>query len=179
MKQYKRIKRDLVKKGHVINYYLDTIEIDNEKQVDFDFIEHKGAAALIPIDQDGKILLVRQYRNAIDRDTLEIPAGGLNVGEDSLSCAIRECEEETGYAALKAHHLIDIYSAVGFCNEKISIYYATNLTPSKQRLDEDEFVTIERYRLEEILTMISKGLIQDAKTVAGILAYQARLYQLN
>lgn len=175
MSQSKRLNRELIHKGSIIDYYQDTIEIDDEKQVLFDFIKHRGASAMIPVDQEGKILMVRQFRNAIDRYTLEIPAGGLNSGEDNLSCAIRECEEETGYKAGEVKHLIDIYTTVAFCNEKISIYYTKGLIPSKQNLDEDEFVTVERFSLEEIVKLILEGAIQDSKTIAGILAYKTLL----
>lgn len=172
MSHYKRIKRELIHKGAIIDYYSDTIEIDNTKQTTFDFINHKGASAMIPVDKDGKILMVRQYRNAIDQYTLEIPAGGLNPGEDNLSCAVRECEEETGYKAGDVYHLIDLYTTVAFSNEKICIYYTTGITPSVQNLDEDEFVTAERYSVEELTRMILEGKIVDAKTIAGILAYK-------
>ena len=130
---------------------------------------------MVPVDQDGKILMVRQYRNAVDSYTLEIPAGGLNQGEDNLTCAIRECEEETGYKAGEVHHLIDVYTTVAFSNEKIGIYYTTGITPTKQNLDEDEFVTIEHHSLEDLTKMILNGEIPDAKTVAAILAYKTKL----
>lgn len=175
MNHYKRLKRDLVKKGSIIDFYHDTIEVDREKQVIFDFIHHKGASAMIPVDQNGKILMVRQYRNAIDCYSLEIPAGGLNPGEDSMTCAIRECEEETGYQAGETHPLIDVFTTVAFSNEKICIFYTKELTKSKQNLDEDEFVSVERHTLEEICQMIFDGTIQDAKTIAGILAYKTKL----
>ncbi len=172
---YKRLKRDLVHEGRIIDFYKDTIEINGAKQTTFDFINHKGASAMVPVDQEGKILMVRQYRNAVDSYTLEIPAGGLNPGEDSLTCAIRECEEETGYRAGEVHHLIDVYTTVAFSNEKICIYYTTGVTPTKQNLDEDEFVTIERHSLEELTGMILNNEIPDAKTVAAILAYKAKM----
>jgi ADP-ribose pyrophosphatase len=175
MSQYKRIQRDLVHTGSIIDYYKDTIEIEGGKQTNFDFINHKGASAMIPVDKDGNILMVRQYRNAIDQYTLEIPAGGLNQGEDNKTCAIRECEEETGYKAGEVYHLIDVFTTVAFSNEKICIYYTTDITPTNQNLDEDEFVTAEPHSIEELTNMILNGEIQDAKTVAGILAYKAKL----
>ncbi len=175
MSQYKRLERNLIHKGSIIDYYADTIEIDGTKLATFDFIDHRGAAAMIPVDKDGKILMVRQYRNAIDQYTLEIPAGGLNQGEDNRNCAIRECEEETGYKAGEVFHLLDLFTTVAFSNEKIGIYYTTGIEPSKQNLDEDEFVTVERHSLEEIIQMILNGKIVDAKTIAGILAYQAKV----
>ncbi len=175
MSPYKRLKRDLVHEGRIIDYYNDTIEINGEKKTIFDFIHHKGASAMIPVDEEGKILMVRQYRNAIDSYTLEIPAGGLNPGEDNRTCAIRECEEETGYKAGEVFHLIDVFTTVAFSNEKICIYYTTDITPSEQNLDEDEFVTIERHSIEDLTKMILAGEIVDAKTVAGILAYKAKV----
>jgi ADP-ribose pyrophosphatase len=175
VQHYKRQKRELANKGNIIDYYRDTIEIDGEKETIFDFIDHKGASAIIPVDQDGNILMVRQYRNAIDKEDLEIPAGGLNPGEDNLTCAMRECEEETGYQPGETHHLIDIYTTVAFSNEKIGIYYTNQLTKTEQHLDEDEFVTIERYSLEELIKKILSGEIQDAKTIAGILAYKTKM----
>ena len=175
MSQYKRLKRDLVHNGRMIDFYSDTIEIEGGKITTFDFINHKGASAMIPVDQDGNILMVRQYRNAVDQYTLEIPAGGLNPGEDNRTCAIRECEEETGYKAGEVFHLLDLYTTVAFSNEKISIYYTSEITPSSQNLDEDEFVTLERHSVEELTKMILNGEIVDAKTIAGILAYQAKV----
>lgn len=172
---YKRLKRELVQKGRIIDFYSDTIEVQGGKQTHFDFIQHHGAAAMIPVDEDGNILMVRQYRNAVDQYTLEIPAGGLNEGEDNETCAIRECEEETGYRAGKVYHLFDLYTTVAFSNEKIGIYYTTDITPSKQHLDEDEFVNVEKHSLEELTEMILAGKIVDAKTIAGILAYKAKI----
>lgn len=175
MDHYKRLKRELTHRGSIIDYYSDTIEINGEKQAVFDFINHKGASAMIPVDRDGNILMVRQYRNAIDSYTLEIPAGGLNPGEDNLTCAIRECEEETGYRAASAVHLIDVHTTVAFSNELIKIYYTKDITPVKQNLDEDEFIDLERHSLNELVTMILSGEITDAKTIAGLLAYKTRM----
>ncbi|NLK75227.1 MAG: NUDIX hydrolase [Clostridiales bacterium] len=175
MEHYKRLKRELVRKGAVIDYYKDTIEINGEKLAYFDFVGHKGAAAMIPVDADGKIILVRQYRNAIDQYTLEIPAGGLNPGEESKICAMRECEEETGYKPGETHHLIDLYTTVAFSNEKISIYYTNELIATNQNLDEDEYVTVERYSIDELTSMIFEGKIVDAKTISGILAYKNKM----
>lgn len=174
---HNRINRELIHKGSIIELYRDTIEIngDKDKVTHFDFIKHKGAAAMIPVAADGKIYMVRQYRNAIDQYTLEIPAGGLNAGEDPKICAIRECEEETGHKAGEVFHLLDLYTTVAFCNEKIGIYYTTGLTPSVQNLDEDEFVTVEKYSIEELTALILTGKITDAKTIAGLMAYKAKI----
>lgn len=171
MERLKRVKRELSHKGRIIDFYSDTILIDEEKQVVFDYIDHKGASAMVAVDGDGSILMVRQYRNAIDRYTLEIPAGGLEPGEDSLACVIRECEEETGYKANNVHHLIDVHTTVAFSNELIKVYYSEDLTLSSQNLDEDEFVDIRRHSIDELISMIYSGKITDAKTIAALLAY--------
>lgn len=171
---YKRVKRDLIHKGRIIDLYSDTIELEGGKLTNFDFILHRGAAAMVPVDNDGRILMVRQYRNAVDQYTLEIPAGGLNAEEDMETCAIRECEEETGYKAGKVFHLFDLYTTVAFSNEKIGIYYTTDITPSRQNLDEDEFLNVERHSVDELIGMILNGKIVDAKTIAAILAYKEK-----
>lgn len=174
MKEYKKIKQDLVYKGNIIEVYKETVELPNEKQVHWDFVKHKGASAVIAIDEDDKIIMVRQYRNAIDRMSLEIPAGGIQIGEDPKVAALRELEEETGYQAKEIEHLMDVLTAVGFTNETLYLYVAKGLIKTEQHLDEDEFVTIERYGLEELIAMIMNGTIQDAKTIAGIFAYREK-----
>lgn len=172
--EYKRLKRTPVHKGHIIDVYTDTMELPSGKTADWDFIMHKGAAAIVPVTEEGKIIMVRQYRNAVEKYTLEIPAGGLNQGEDMKTCAGRELEEETGYRTEQIEHLFDLYTTVAFCNEKIGIYYTEHLIPSKQNPDEDEFVYVESYTLEELVEFIFNGKIEDAKTIAAILAYKTR-----
>ncbi|HHT96739.1 MAG TPA: NUDIX hydrolase [Clostridiales bacterium] len=171
MEKLNRTNRKLINKGHIIDYYNDTILINNNEHI-YDFIEHKGAAAMIPIDEEGNILMIKQYRNAIDRFTLEIPAGGKELGEDPIDCAIRECEEETGYKPIEAHHLIDLYTSIAFCNEKIYIYYSNKLVKTKQNLDDGEFVQVESYSLEKLIDLIIEGKIKDSKTISAILAYK-------
>lgn len=172
--EFKRISRDLIYNGSIIDYYKDTIQVPNGNVVKWDFIGHKGAAAIVPVTEDGKILMVRQYRNALDRYTLEIPAGGLNEGEDTRTAAIRELEEETGYKSDSISFLVSIYTTVAFCNEKIDIYVAENLVLSKQNLDEDEFIDVQAYTVEELLTKIYAGEIQDSKTICAIMAYKIK-----
>lgn len=176
MDHLKRIKRELAYEGKLLNIYKDTILIDNSRETVYDFIEHKGASAIIPIDNEDNIIMVRQYRNAIDSYTLEIPAGSLNPGEDNMTCAIRECEEETGYKPDNVHHLIDVHTTVAFCNELIKIYYSRELTPTKQNLDDGEYINVECHSMEELISMIYSGKITDAKTVAGLLALNRKLF---
>lgn len=172
--EFKRIKRELVAKGHIFDYYHDTMQIPNGNIAVWDFIEHKGAAAVVPVREDGKLLLVRQYRNALERYTIEIPAGGLNPGEPTDKAALRELEEETGYHCEKAEFLLSIRTTIAFCNEKIDIYVARELVLGQQHLDEDEYINVEAYSVEELLDMIYQGKLQDAKTVCAVLAYAGK-----
>ena len=173
MEEFKRLSRDLVAHGAIIDYYQDTMQVPNGNIVKWDFIKHKGAAAVVPVTKDGKILMVRQYRNALDRYTLEIPAGGLNgADEPTRDAAGRELEEETGYRSDDLEWLITIRTTVAFCNEKIDIYVAKNLIKSHQHLDEDEFINVEAYSVEELSRMILEGKIEDSKTISAIMSYK-------
>lgn len=172
-----RLNRELVHEGAIINIYKDTVKVQNGNVAEWDFIGHKGAAAVVPVLPDGRLLMVKQYRNALDRQTIEVPAGGRN-GKDEpyLECAFRELEEETGYRAKKEdfEFLISIKTTVAFCDEQIDVYVAKNLEKTAQHLDEDEFINVEAYTVDELLEMIYAGKIQDGKTIASIMAYKIK-----
>lgn len=169
--QINRVARTLKHQGTVIGLYEDTMLI-NGHEAKWDFIHHDGAAAVVPVTDEGKILMVRQYRNALEQQTLEIPAGKLDDPEEAtLLCAGRELEEETGYRSDQLEFLIRIYTTVAFCDEAIDIYVARDLVPSQQDLDEDEFIDVEAYALDELIALIYQGEITDGKTVAAIMAY--------
>lgn len=171
----KRLNRELKFKGKIIDFYQDTMEIDGDHTVVWDFIKHRGAAAVVPVTEDGKILMVRQYRNALERYTLEIPAGALDAeDEPGLTCASRELEEETGYRSEHLEWLITLRTTVAFCNERIEVYVAKDLIPSRQHLDEDEFIDLKAYSLDELKEKIFSGEIEDAKTVASLMAYAVK-----
>ena len=174
--EFKRLERTLVQNGKIIDYYQDTVQVPNGNVVKWDFIGHRGAAAMLAVREDGKLLMVRQWRNALDRYTLEIPAGGRNsVDEPTETAAARELEEETGYIAGKVQFLLSIYTTVAFCNEKIDIYLARDLKRREsQHLDEDEYVQVKAYTVDELTEKIYAGEIQDSKTVAAVLAYKDR-----
>lgn len=173
MEEFKRLERTLIAHGAIIDYYQDTMQVPNGNIVKWDFIGHKGAAAVLPVDAQGRIIMVRQYRNALDRYTLEIPAGGLQSTEEpTRDAAARELSEETGYVAEHMEFLLTIRTTVAFCNEKIDIYVADHLIPGNQHLDEDEYVQVKAYTVEELTEMIYSGKIQDSKTVAAIMAYK-------
>ena len=173
VEKFERIDRKLIAKGKIVDYYHDIVKIPNGNIATWDFVWNKGAAAVVPVRDDGKLIMVRQYRNAIDRETLEIPAGGLNTPEEpTREAAARELEEETGFKTDDLEFLISIKTTVAFCNENIDIYVAKNLKPSKQNLDEDEFINVEAYSVEELCEMIYAGKIEDSKTVSAIMSYK-------
>lgn len=172
--EVKRTDRKLIHKGHIIDYYEDTMELPNGHIAKWDLIDHRGAAAVVPILPDGRILMVSQYRNTCERNTLEIPAGGLERGEDTRTGAARELEEETGHTSDDLELLLSIYTTVAFCNEKIDIYVARNLKKTHQHLDEDEFLNVSAHTIDELVDMVFECRIQDAKTVAAILAIKDR-----
>ncbi|MCI7122428.1 MAG: NUDIX hydrolase [[Ruminococcus] gnavus] len=171
----KRLKRELKYKGAIVDFYQDTMEIDGTHTATWDFISHKGAAAVVPVTEDGKILMVRQYRNALERYTLEVPAGALDAAEEpGIVCAGRELEEETGFRSENLEWLITLRTTVAFCNERIEVFVARDLIPSRQHLDEDEFIDLKAYTLEELKEKIFYGEIEDSKTIAALLAYETK-----
>lgn len=173
MEEIKRIGRELKYQGVVIDIYADTMLMPDGRTAVWDYIHHNGAAAVIPVMDDGKILLVKQFRNALDRITLEIPAGKLDYPEEpKIDCAYRELEEETGYRTDHLEYLLSVNTTVALCNEVIEVYVADHLIPSQQHLDPDEFVDVQAYDLDELCRMIYSGKICDSKTVAAILAYK-------
>lgn len=174
MSEFKRLERKLIAKGKIIDYYQDLIEVENGNLVKWDFIEHKGAAAVVPVLPDGRILMVRQYRNALERYTVEIPAGGLDFPEEPhYDAALRELKEETGYIAKELELLIRINTTVAFCNELISVFVAfLDGNRGEQDLDEDEFINVVPYEVKELERMIYTGEITDSKTISAIMSYK-------
>lgn len=171
--QVKRVARELMYEGAILKVYKDTMKFANGNEEKWDIILHNGAAAVVPVLEDGRILMVTQYRETVERETLEIPAGKLDsAGESGLLCATRELEEETGYKSDDIDWLLTMRTTMGFCNEKIEIYVARNLKASKQHLDENEYVDVKAYSINELKNMIYTGKIEDSKTIAAILAYE-------
>ena len=175
MEKFEILGKDLVYHGTIIDFYNLKLRTPAGHEVSWDHIEHKGASAVLPIDDEGKVLTVTQYRGAIDDIMIEIPAGGRDsVEEDFAVCAARELEEETGFRAGSLEHLVDVHTAAAYTSEKIAVYVAKDLIPSRQHLDEDEFVDIRRYTFEELNDMIFSGKITDSKTIAAVMAYQTK-----
>ena len=169
-----RLDRALAYTGTILKIYRDTVVANGIRET-YDYIHHDGAAAVLPVTKDGKILMVRQYRNALDRFTLEIPAGKVDApDEPRIECGYRELEEETGFRTEHLEYLMTINTTVAFCDEAIDIFIARDLIPSKQNLDEDECIEVEEWAVKDLLELIYSGKMTDGKTVAAILAYAQR-----
>ena len=151
----------------------DYVELPNGNKSVREWIKHPGAAAVLPVLPDGRMIFVRQYRYPIQQVTLEIPAGKLDaVDEEPLVCAKRELSEETGYEADKYHFLTKLATTVGFSNEFIYVYAADGLTPGKQHTDEDEFINVVLLTMDEAMAKVKSGEICDAKSIVAILLYR-------
>lgn len=173
----KRLKRELKYQGTILKVYEDTVEV-NGHQAKWDFIHHDGAAAVLPVTDDGKILMVKQYRNALDRYTLEIPAGKLDSPDEAkIDCAYRELEEETGYCCDNLEYLMSVNTTIAFCDEALDVFLARNLRRTHQNLDPDEEIEVEAWELSELLKQIYEGKMTDGKTVSAILAYACKIMQ--
>lgn len=155
-------------RGRIINLKIQHVELPNGRVSSREIIEHPGAVAIIPFLDENTIILVEQFRKALDQVILEIPAGKIDKGENPEACGIRELEEETGYKANEFEYLGKIATTPGFTDEVIYIYKADNLYKGEINMDEDEFINLKTYKIEEIKDMVKKGQIIDGKTIAAL-----------
>jgi ADP-ribose pyrophosphatase len=147
---------------------VDQVEFENGKSTVREVVEHRGAAAIVPILDDDNVVLVRQFRYAADSNLLEIPAGTLEPDENPDDCATRELEEETGYRSGEVKKILECYVAPGYSTERIHFYLARRLVRTAMRTEEDERINVEIIPLADALQRIRLGHIQDAKTVCGL-----------
>lgn len=174
---YERIDRKLVRTGAITEIYEDTISLPDGRIERWDLVDHVGAAAVVGVLDDGRILMVRQWRNPNQQEMPEIPAGKLDARDEPTElAAARELEEETGYRAGTLRKLLTFRPTVAYSSERIDIYLATDLTKGQQHLDDDEFLNVELWTTEALERGIYDGTIEDGKTIAGVLAY---LYSLR
>jgi ADP-ribose pyrophosphatase len=170
---FKRIKKELAYKAHIFDVYNDYLEMPDGKEVVYDLIDHVDGACILPVYEDGSILLEKQYRNTLDRDTYEVPAGCMNDGENGKECALRELKEETGLMAKRCVFVTKTVLAIGTSNEQTYIYIGFDLEETKSSPDPEEFIELRRFTLEESMDMIRAGEIVDSKTIIAIYAYKA------
>jgi len=149
------------------------------KQVNREIIEHGASTAIVAIDSEDNVLFVRQYRKAVDKVLLEIPAGGVEANEDPLACARRELEEETGFSAAKWERLAAFYTSPGFCTEQMYLYMGTDLQYSERNSEIDEEIELIKVPLSEVAGLIASREICDAKTIAGLLLAMDRIKEIR
>lgn len=167
--------RRTVYDGRVLEVGIDRLRLPDGGEVDFELIRHAGGAVVAPITDDGRILLIRQYRYATEQWLLEAPAGKLEPGEEPESCARRELEEETGWRASRLEPLGAIWTSPGFTDERLHLFLARDLRPGEQALERLELLSVEPLPLDEAVVMAHDGRIDDGKTICAVLRAAAAL----
>jgi ADP-ribose pyrophosphatase len=162
----------LIYQGRRISLVSESYTLPNGKQAEHLTVEHPGAIVVLPIDNQGKLVLIRQYRHSIRKSILEAPAGALEKGEDPKECAQREIKEEIGERAEELTDLGILYPTPGFCNEVQYLFLARNLVVDRSIGDDDEFIEVERYTKDDVVSLIKNGELSDGKTLAIILRAQ-------
>lgn len=161
----------MVFKGHIFGVRRDVVAEPSGHKVTREVVTHHGSVVLVPVFPDGRILLVRQYRHAVGQHLWELMAGRIEPGEAPLAAVKRELVEETGYSARRYQKLVDIYATPGYVNERLVIFAAEGLTPGKSQPDPDEMITTRRFTLAQLESMMRRGALRDAKSIAGVLYY--------
>lgn len=169
MSYEKTIEKNTVYEGVIVNVRRDKAELVNGKVVGREVVEHPGGVTVIPVEPDGTVWCVRQFRYPFGREMLEVPAGKLERGEDPFDCAVRELSEETGLTADEFVYLGPCCTSPGFSTEVLHIYLALGLHQGAMHLDTDEFLNVEKYGLEELTDRVMSGEIDDAKTIIAVL----------
>lgn len=172
---FKLLKSEILLKGRAFAIRRDWMKTPDGRETKFDIIEHGGSVVLVPLDADGNLLFVRQYRHAAGQDLLELPAGTLDEGEAPEVCAAREIREETGFAAGKLEKLGEFYLAPGYSTEFMIVYLATDLKHDPLEADADEFLSVEKIPVKDALGMAERGEVPDAKSLAALLLARPRL----
>jgi len=171
----KTIASEPIYDGKVIKVKVDDVLLPNGKTAKREIVNHQGAVAVLALTDDGKMVAVRQFRKALERSIVEIPAGKLEKGEEPLECAKRELVEETGYQAASYEHISSFYTSPGFADELLHLYIATDIEAGEKQPDEDEFVELLHLTLDDAKELHKNGEIRDAKTVLAMFAWENRL----
>ena len=163
------VESNTVFRGKILNLRVDTVRLPSGRTATREIAEHSNSVCVVPLDDDGNVIMVRQYRQPTEGVLLEVPAGGVEDGEVSEETVQRELQEEIGYTAGKLQHLSSFWLAPGWCTEYMHAYLATGLTPAKLDADDDENILVERVPLPQALELIASGEIQDVKSIAALL----------
>ncbi|WMJ76229.1 MULTISPECIES: NUDIX hydrolase [unclassified Sedimentibacter] len=163
------VKSEKIFEGKIINLRVDTVELEDKKYTKREIVEHKDASAILAVNEKNEMLLVKQYRKAVEDFLYEVPAGIINIAEEPIECALRELKEETGFEAKKIKKLFEFYTSPGFSNEKLFLFKAEELTFTSTNFDEDEFIESISVSKEEVKKMLETGKILDSKTLIAII----------
>ncbi len=173
MSKEKKLSGELLYDGRILQLYKDEVELENGKKSVREYVRHSGGSCVLAVDDDENIFLVTQFRYPYGAETVEIPAGKREKGEDPLVCAVRELEEETGLVADNIRLMASVYPTPAYTDEILYLYLATGLTKKVAHLDEGEFLGVEKVPFEKAYEMAQKGEIHDSKTLVAIYAYAA------
>ena len=171
MAEEKTLSSQLIYDGRAVKLRVDTVRMADGRETKREIVEHSECVAIVAVDADNNVLLVRQFRKSIEKELLEIPAGGIDPGEDPVTTVRRELQEETGYLPRRVERLGGFYSAPGYCTEYLHLCLAADLVPSQLHAEDTESISLVPVPLSEIPRLIASGGICDAKSIAGLYAY--------
>jgi ADP-ribose pyrophosphatase len=167
----KTLSSETIFTGRAVNLRVDTVQTADGRKSTREIVEHADCIAVIAVDNDDNILLVKQFRKSVAKELLEIPAGGIDAGEDAEAAVIREMQEETGFRPGSLERLTGFYSSPGFCTEYLHLYLATALTPGRLHAEDTAGISVVRVPIAQIPDLLMSGQICDAKTIAGLLFF--------
>lgn len=171
MTEEKTLSSKVIYEGRSVSLRVDTIQMPGGRETTREIVEHRACVAIVAVDENDNILLVNQYRKPVEKELLEIPAGGIDADEDPEDTVRREMQEETGYLPEKVERLGGFYSAPGYCTEYLYLYLATNLVPSQLYAEDTESIRLVRVPVNQIPELLTSGKICDAKSIAGLLTF--------
>jgi ADP-ribose pyrophosphatase len=176
---FEELKRETVYQGRAFGVQVVRLRLPDDRVRDYDLVRHMPSVTVVPLDEKGRLLFVRQFRLGAGEELLELPAGVMEAGEEPLTCAAREVREETGFSAGTLELLGDFYLAPGYSDEHMYVYLATQLMADPLEQDDDEFLELEAIPAAEVLKMAQEARIHDSKTLASLLLALPRLNELH